>query len=117
MTPLEKIIHAQHPGASSKGDFAAYMPRFSRLRQNRSGWGQPRRFERAPIRFRPSPMRSLRGLCIEYGIHALRLQNDIDHLLACHRDISLLRVLRCAFNRNITPALTAGLNAIIADCL
>jgi hypothetical protein len=38
-------------------------------------------------------MRRLRGLCIEYGIHALRLQNNIDHLLARHRDISLCEFL------------------------
>jgi len=34
MAPVEQLIHTQHPGASSKGDFAVSMPRFSRLLQN-----------------------------------------------------------------------------------
>ena len=37
MAAFEKIIHAQHLGfALSKGEFAADMPRFSRLHQSRS---------------------------------------------------------------------------------
>ena len=38
MAAFEKIIHAQHLRfALSKGEFAADMPRFSRLHQSRSG--------------------------------------------------------------------------------